>query len=168
MNRLLVLAVPLLSLACAQSSTFPALRFDGIPGQLSRADDGAPGARGAPKRVALTSQKIELGEKVYFDTGKATIQPASFPLLDEVADVLREHSEIKRILVEGHTDNTGGTELNAKLSQERAEAVRAYLHGKGIAPGRLDAKGFGETRPVASNDDEKGREANRRVELTIQ
>ncbi len=122
----------------------------------------------APARVQVTKEKIELKEKVFFATSKAAIQPASFGLLDEVAGVMKDHPEIKKVLVEGHTDNTGDASFNKKLSQERAAAVRKYLVEKGVDAARLDAKGFGDTRPIAPNTDAKGRDANRRVELTIE
>lgn len=120
-----------------------------------------------PARVVVTKEKVELKEKVFFDSGKTTIQAVSFPLLAEVADVLKANPDVKRVVVEGHTDNRGGSALNQKLSEGRAKAVREYLVGKGVAAERLAAKGYGETRPVADNSTAKGREANRRVELTI-
>jgi outer membrane protein OmpA-like peptidoglycan-associated protein len=121
----------------------------------------------APK-VTVTEKKIELHEKVYFDSSKTTIKPVSFPLLDEVAKVLGEHQEVKKVLVEGHTDNSGAAAFNTSLSQGRAQAVRDYLVKKGVAPERLDAKGFGSSKPIADNKTAAGREANRRVELTIE
>lgn len=121
----------------------------------------------APARVVVTTEKIELKEKVFFETGKASIKADSNPLLDEVAAVLMSHPEVKKVVVEGHTDNRGGAASNLKLSEGRARAVRDYLVGKGVEASRLDAKGFGQTKPVADNKTAKGREANRRVELTI-
>ena len=67
----------------------------------------------------------------------------------------------------GHTDDTGSNEINAKLSQDRADAVREYLIGKGIEPDRIASKGYGETKPVATNDTDAGRQQNRRVEFVI-
>jgi outer membrane protein OmpA-like peptidoglycan-associated protein len=104
---------------------------------------------------------------VYFATGKSVIQPRSFPLLDQVAKVLREHPEIERIRIEGHTDDRGKADANRSLSQARAEAVQKYLVDKGVEAARLEAKGFGPDRPVTSNKTEKGRAANRRVEFVI-
>lgn len=124
-------------------------------------------APAAPARVAVTKERLELKEKVYFDTGQATIKPVSFSLLDEVAGVLKAHAELKRTEIEGHTDSQGDAELNRTLSQQRAEAVRDYLVKKGVDASRLGAKGFGAEKPVGSNETEDGREANRRVEFKI-
>ena len=122
----------------------------------------------APQRVTVTASKLELQEKVYFDTGKATIKPASFGLLDEVAQVLVAHPEVKKVRIEGHTDASGSAATNTKLSQARADAVRSYLVGKGVAADRLSAKGYGPAKPIADNKTAEGREANRRVEFMIE
>jgi outer membrane protein OmpA-like peptidoglycan-associated protein len=121
----------------------------------------------APARVVVTKQKVDLKEKVFFDTGKTSIQPASFSLLDEAASVLKEHADVKKVVIEGHTDDRGEAAFNQKLSEGRAKAVLDYLVGKGVSSERLQAKGFGETKPVADNKTAQGREANRRVELMI-
>jgi outer membrane protein OmpA-like peptidoglycan-associated protein len=120
-----------------------------------------------PARVVMTAEKIELKESVYFDTSKTTIKAVSLPLLDEVAQLLTNHPEVEHVTVEGHTDSAGGTALNQKLSEGRAQAVRTYLVEKGVAASRLEAKGFGESRPIADNATAKGRETNRRVEFKI-
>jgi OmpA-OmpF porin, OOP family len=119
-------------------------------------------------RVVVTEKKFELKDVVYFDTGKATIQPRSHSLLDEVAAALKQHPEVKRLVIEGHTDSKGDRAFNTKLSQDRAEAVSKYLVERGIERDHLAAKGFGPTRPVADNKTVKGREANRRVELMVE
>ena len=106
-------------------------------------------------------------EKVQFKKAKAILDKKSFNLLDQVSSVLRMHPEITKVVVEGHTDGKGKRDKNVKLSQDRANAVRAYLIKTGVAAGRLDAVGRGPDRPVASNKAEKGREANRRVEFHI-
>lgn len=121
----------------------------------------------APPRATLTEKKIELHEVVYFETGKATIQDRSFSLLDEVAALLVENPRVARVLIEGHTDGTGPATVNRTLSQQRAEAVRAYLVKKGVDVSRLDAKGFGPDRPVADDATAEGRDRNRRVELVV-
>lgn len=120
-----------------------------------------------PSRVTVGKEKLELNEKVYFETGKADIKPASYGLLDEVAAALKSHDEIKKVVVEGHTDNAGKAKMNKTLSQKRAAAVRAYLVKQGVDGSRLEAKGFGSERPVESNKTAKGREANRRVDFVI-
>jgi outer membrane protein OmpA-like peptidoglycan-associated protein len=120
-----------------------------------------------PARVVVTKEKLELKDKVYFDTGKATIKPVSYTLLDEVAAALKSHDEVKRVEIGGHTDSLGDAAFNETLSQQRAQAVREYLLQKGVEAPRLDAKGYGEEKPIAPNDTAQGREANRRVEFSI-
>lgn len=121
----------------------------------------------APARVKMTEKKLELGERVYFDTAKTSIKSQSFGLLDDVAAVLTQNPQVKKVVIEGHTDNRGGEAANMKLSQGRAAAVRDYLVKKGVAADRLEAKGFGESRPIADNKTAKGRDENRRVEFVI-
>jgi OmpA-OmpF porin, OOP family len=120
-----------------------------------------------PPRVAVTGDKIELSQTVQFETNSAILLHESEELLDEVAGVLNEHPEIKRVQIEGHTDSRDSDSYNLRLSRQRAEAVRKYLVGRGVAEKRLDAKGFGETKPIADNETEEGRYRNRRVELRI-
>ena len=104
-------------------------------------------------------------QDILFDTGTATIKPASAETLAEIGALLTEHADL-RLLVEGHTDSEGDFAANMTLSTERAEAVRAYLLERhGIDGARLQIMGLGQTRPVASNDTEAGRAENRRVEL---
>jgi outer membrane protein OmpA-like peptidoglycan-associated protein len=124
--------------------------------------DGCPDGR-----VQVQGEAIKITEKIYFDTGKDSIQARSHDLLDEIAKVLVEHPELKLVRIEGHTDNVGPDANNLKLSGARAEAVRRYLVGKGVAVERLEARGFGEMYPLQSNDTEPGRAANRRVEFII-
>jgi len=114
---------------------------------------------------------IEVGRAVrlnniFFDLGKAVLREESFPELDRIATTLNENPNMT-IEVGGHTDNTGSRDLNARFSQDRADAVREYLIGKGIEPDRIGSKGYGEARPVATNDTDEGRQTNRRVEFTI-
>jgi outer membrane protein OmpA-like peptidoglycan-associated protein len=102
---------------------------------------------------------------INFDVDKTNIKPESAPTLEQVAKVLKDDPSLK-LEVAGHTDNTGGAEHNMKLSGGRAAAVVAALVKQyGIAAARLQAKGYGDTRPVASNDTDEGRAKNRRVEL---
>jgi outer membrane protein OmpA-like peptidoglycan-associated protein len=122
---------------------------------------------GCPKRVVVTAQRIELNETVFFDSNKTTIQSKSFALLDEVATVILNNPQIKQIEVGGHTDGVGNDDKNLSLSLGRAESVVAYLVGRGVDKGRLTAVGYGETRPIDTNQSEAGRARNRRVELVI-
>ncbi|MBN8232186.1 OmpA family protein [Corallococcus macrosporus] len=128
-------------------------------------DDGCPD-KGASK-VRLEGSRIVILDKVYFATGKDVILPKSFPLLSQVAAVLRTHPELELVRVEGHTDSQGDDAKNLDLSQRRANTVRDWLVKNGIAAARLEAVGSGETKPVDTNDTPKGRENNRRVEFNI-
>ncbi len=103
---------------------------------------------------------------VNFDFDKATIRPDGKPVLDEAVRTLQEESDV-RVSVEGHTDSVGSDAYNMRLSKERAEAVADYLTAGGIAHGRISTIGFGESKPVASNETEDGRAQNRRVEFRV-
>ena len=92
----------------------------------------------------------------------------SFPLLNKVAEVIIAHPRLKRIRVEGHTDNAGGDKYNTTLSTRRAAIVKNYLIGTGVAPARVTSKGFGFRKPKASNATPRGRAINRRVEFIIE
>lgn len=102
---------------------------------------------------------------VTFDSGKATIRPESFPRLDGVVEYMT-YKKSSRIQISGHTDNQGNPKTNKTLSQKRAEACRDYLASKGIDKDRIDAVGYGDERPIASNDTAEGRQTNRRIEAT--
>ncbi|MGG9961448.1 OmpA family protein [Ferruginibacter sp. SUN106] len=105
-------------------------------------------------------------EDCNFETGKANLEESSYSVLDElVAYLVRKDDE--KIEVGGHTDNVGTAAKNLVLSQDRANTVRAYLLTKGIDPSRVTAKGYGATKPVASNATADGRAQNRRTEVTI-
>lgn len=121
----------------------------------------------AKQVVKITDSKIEILDIVYFSLNRAVIEKRSFALLDEVARVIGGHPEISKVRIEGHTDNQGNDVYNKKLSQRRADAVKAYLVKKGVAADRLDAVGFGEEQPKTENDTKEGRATNRRVEFII-
>jgi outer membrane protein OmpA-like peptidoglycan-associated protein len=114
-----------------------------------------------------TLRIIDIKEAVQFRTGEAILLPASNKLLSNVAAVLKAHPELDKILVEGHTDNDGTVEENLKLSDDRAKAVVAFLVSKGVEAARLESKGFGLSRPVATNDTKEGRALNRRVVFSV-
>jgi OmpA-OmpF porin, OOP family len=121
----------------------------------------------SPASVVVTKEKIEVKQIIYFDTAKASIKDVSKSILDEVADVLKSNPEIKKIRIEGHTDNMGPKEFNTKLSSDRAKSVSEYLSGKGVDPSRLESTGFGPDKPIADNATKDGRTKNRRVEFII-
>ena len=129
-------------------------------------DDGCPDINPGLVVVNREVGKIEIKQKVYFASGKASIKPRSYALLNEVAEVLKANPSMY-ILVEGHTDSKGSDSYNMRLSQKRANAVREYLVAYGVEPERLEAMGFGEVRPIDDNSTRDGRERNRRVEFTI-
>jgi outer membrane protein OmpA-like peptidoglycan-associated protein len=104
---------------------------------------------------------------IEFDTGKATIKPESEKVLAEVLGML-EAQPTWKMKIEGHTDATGTKAANLVLSQKRAEAVVAWLNGKGIPTSQLAAAGLGDTKPIADNSTDQGRASNRRVELVKQ
>ena len=104
--------------------------------------------------------------KIQFANNSARLLQPSYPILDQAVQLLNKLPGAV-VEIQGHTDNTGSSERNTQLSQQRAEAVRDYLIGKGIVARRLTAKGYGSSRPVESNDSREGRDANRRVEFKI-
>ena len=117
--------------------------------------------------MILREDRIEILQRVYFATGKARIEKRSFALLAQVAQVLQQHPDLLEIQVEGHTDDRGSATLNTALSQARAEAAVGYLIKRGVAAGRLTARGFGPSRPLGSNATAAGRDRNRRVEFHV-
>jgi outer membrane protein OmpA-like peptidoglycan-associated protein/outer membrane murein-binding lipoprotein Lpp len=131
--------------------------------------DGDEDTDGCPdiyKTIIIKEDRIELKDKIYFDTNRTRIKPVSYPILDEITDVLRKGPSM-RIAIRGHTDSVGGRNKNQRLSEGRAKSVRAYLIGQGIDPGRLSARGFGEDQPIEDNSTTDGRAVNRRVEFKI-
>lgn len=109
---------------------------------------------------------LNMPSNVTFDVDSSSIRPAFNDVLDSVALVLDEY-EKTIVEVAGHTDSTGSDEYNQSLSERRASSVANYLQGQGIRQERFMVIGMGETRPVADNDSERGRQLNRRVELTL-
>ena len=119
------------------------------------------------RKAKVVGKKIEISEKVMFDTAKATIKPESHGLLNDVAEVMNEHAGIKKVRIEGHTDSDGSKKYNKKLSQNRADSVKAFLVDAGVDEDRMEAVGYGENKPIADNDTDEGKEKNRRVEFNI-
>lgn len=121
-----------------------------------------------PTPVAeLSSDGILVKQSIRFLSGQAVLAPDAPAVLDNVVDVLVNHEEIRRLRVEGHSDDVGGEAENVRLSRDRAQAVVDYLVQQGIDPGRLSAEGYGASRPIAPNLTRRGREQNHRVEFHI-
>ena len=123
-------------------------------------------AAGGKKLYDALAQKGRVATQgVLFDTASDRIRPESTPTLKEMGTMLKEHPELK-LVIEGHTDNVGAAAANQSLSEKRAEAVRQYLVSTyGVEKDRLQARGFGASKPAAGNDTAEGRQQNRRVEL---
>ena len=127
-----------------------------------RDDDGCPGGE-----MTITCEAIEIADRVHFETDSDVIQSRSFAMLETVAEVINENPWIIRVSVEGHTDSRATDAYNLDLSSRRAQSVQDYLMNQGVTPDRLDSEGFGESRPIATNETDEGRAQNRRVEFTI-
>ncbi|MES2277463.1 MAG: OmpA family protein [Bacteroidota bacterium] len=153
---------------------------DGVPDFFDKCPNTPAGTKvdgaGCPLPIAKPDVKVyvtEADKKVVkdaiknleFDFGKATIRPVSFPSLDRVADLLV--SKNFSLKLAGHTDNVGSDEANMKLSKDRAESIKSYLVSKGANASRIEATGYGETQPIATNKTANGRQQNRRVEFTL-
>ena len=126
-----------------------------------------PASQGTGVEVTQTADnrlKLNVPSDVSFDTGRADIKPAMRPVLDEIT---RNLDPNVRVNVVGHTDSTGSDQINDPLSRERAVAVRDYLSSRGVSSSRVSVAGRGSHEPVASNDTEQGRAANRRVEIFL-
>lgn len=139
---------------------------DNVPDCLDKCPGTPKGSKvdadGCPPGVEKASFVFR---NILFDFRKADLKPASFPILDEVAEYLKANPELK-MEIQGHTDSIGTAEFNKTLSKKRADAVKAYLVKEGgISGERLSALGFGFNRPIATNKTDKGRAKNRRVEF---
>jgi outer membrane protein OmpA-like peptidoglycan-associated protein len=128
-------------------------------------EDGCPD-EGDP-HVEVTSEKVTIDTKIMFDFDSAIIRPESFSILNQVGLTLLANPQLKKIRVEGHTDERGTDAYNLVLSQRRAESVMTYLIGRKVPAERLEAVGYGEGRPLVKGHDERAWSKNRRVEFTI-
>jgi len=162
------LGFALLALGCGGTTTFQ----DTTPIKIAVAPPAPPPVADPPppeppKQVKIRDNRIELGQKIQFALNKSEILPASFSLMDELAKTIQENPQVQKVSIEGHASNEGQAQYNLALSKARAEAVRAYLVSKGVSADRLSSTGFGAAKPIATNDNEEGREKNRRVEFHI-
>ena len=124
--------------------------------------------RGTGVSVTRNGKNITLNMpgNITFDTNKSSISPQFYSTLNSVAIVLKKFNKTG-VRVDGHTDSTGSDNYNLKLSQDRATSVSQYLAGQGVGYDRLSSQGFGESSPIASNTNDSGRAANRRVEIQL-
>lgn len=136
-------------------------------------EDKCPAVKGLKENNGCPEVNKEIVEKVnyaakriLFKFGKADISPESFKTLDEVVDILKQNPELK-LTIEGHTSSDGIREVNMKLSQDRANTVKAYMVSKGIGESRLTAVGYGPDRPLNAGKTEAEKAKNRRVELKV-
>ncbi len=134
-----------------------------VPGKASKIAE----KNGCPSLISFKDDgEIQLLEPIQFDTAKSTIKAVSFPILDEVVALMNSRKELK-VGVYGHTDSVGSDAMNLQLSKDRAASCVRYLVSKGIAAGQLQSEGFGETKPVATNETPEGRAKNRRTEFKV-
>ena len=127
-----------------------------------------PTKNGCPALAVIEAGQIKITEQVKFKTGSAEILKESDAVLGAVLGILKEHPEIKKVHIEGYTDNKGAVAMNKTLSTKRAASVAAWLQLKGIDKTRLDSKGFGQDKPIDTNTTDAGRQNNRRVEFHIE
>ncbi|MAD61261.1 MAG: hypothetical protein CMH49_07110 [Myxococcales bacterium] len=149
---------------------------DGIPDTVDRCPNQAEvfnqidDTDGCPDKKPVVEEEgelIGLSEKIFFKHNESIILRRSFTVLEQVAKLIKQQKQIKKVRIEGHTDDTGGVEFNLNLSKERADAVKMHLVGLGVEIDRLESAGYGDQRPIASNDTDKGRALNRRVDFRI-
>ena len=144
---------------------------DGVPDKADKCPATLSGvvvdATGCP---AIKEETIKVFEKaltgITFETGKDIIRTSSYPILNDVVSIMKANSEYI-LEINGHTDNVGDDTKNLDLSEKRAQAVKKYLSDKGVEGSRMNAKGYGETIPVADNKTAPGRAKNRRVEFKV-
>jgi len=140
---------------------------DGVPDKDDLCPElvGTVANNGCPEVTeSVRKALLDYAKTILFDTGKATIKPASEEVLTNIADILDDYPNVQ-FRIEGHTDSTGSEKTNQRLSQERAQSVMNYLIEKGIPSERMTAVGYGEERPIADNNTREGRRTNRRVEI---
>ncbi len=146
---------------------------DGVPDDRDDCpmDPGPVDNKGCPRKyslVSVTKDHIEIKKQIKFATGSAKIVGAeSEKILDEVGLALKDNVQIKKVRIEGHTDSVGDDSKNLKLSENRANSVMSALIKRGVDPARMEAVGYGETKPIASNSTSAGKAENRRTEFNI-
>jgi OOP family OmpA-OmpF porin len=150
--------------AAALNDTLNRLRTGGVP--VNATVQASPAAAN-PSALQASLSELLGRSGVNFASGSATLDPTSQPVLDTAAQAIIAGPAGAQIEIGGHTDNVGSAAVNQRLSQQRAQAVRQYLVGKGVPAGRLRVVGYGASKPIASNDTPEGRAQNRRIEFTV-
>lgn len=174
--RLLSALIVFLGVGCASGPKGVALNdvdADGIadakdecPDEAEEKGGDGDGCPDAPQ-IQLESGEINIRGKIVFEIASAELLPANAKLLDLLAKLLNENEQIKKVQVEGHTDNTGDEAFNQQLSLDRAQTVVKALVQRGVKGDRLSTKGTGKAKPKANNDTPEGRARNRRVEVRV-
>ncbi|MEW6432650.1 MAG: OmpA family protein [Myxococcota bacterium] len=172
--RLFVMGGVLCALSCAAVPRAPATHDTDKDGVVDVKDEcpdeaGETGGDGCPElpRIALESGRIVIRGKIVFELNSAELLPRNAKLLDALARLMNESAQVKRVEVQGHTDDTGEDDFNLALSLKRAEKVRQALIERGVDANRLSVRGLGKSEPVATNETPEGRARNRRVELKV-
>lgn len=143
----------------------PATAAEGCDGALVKAVEAAPAPAPAPAPAAVAS-KVTFAADAFFDFDKSVLKPEGKAKLDDLASKVQDIN-LEVIVAVGHTDSVGSDAYNQKLSERRAQAVKAYLESKGIDKSRVYTEGKGEKQPVADNKTKEGRAKNRRVEIEV-
>jgi outer membrane protein OmpA-like peptidoglycan-associated protein len=128
-------------------------------------EDGCPDT--PPTGVQVAGGKINIPEQIQFKRGSAVLDPVSYKLLNEIGRKIIANPQIGVVRIEGHTDDSGSKEANDRLSQARADSVKAYLVGKGVPADRLQTAGYGSSRPIDPRKTDAARAKNRRVEFVV-
>jgi len=142
---------------------------DGVPDKDDKCPQtpGPASNMGCPQIEEKEQEVLDLAmESVKFDSNRATLKPASFKNLNDIAEIMKRYPDYK-LRISGHTDNTGSQALNQRLSEQRARSCYEYLASRGISASRMSYVGYGPDRPRADNDTERGRLLNRRVEFDL-
>ncbi|HEY8076932.1 MAG TPA: OmpA family protein [Labilithrix sp.] len=139
---------------------------DACPKEPGKANPD-PKKNGCPTFYKVEGNVVRILQQVHFAFGSATILPESFPMLQEITNLLKANPGIKKMSIEGHTDNRGNADFNKTLSQQRADSVMSWLVQHGVETGRLEAHGYGMEKPIEDNATDEGRAKNRRVEFKI-
>ena len=164
------IALVALAMLTATACTTTAVLHETTPVRMAAAPPPPPEPEPEPEpppRVEVEAERIRVDEKIHFEIDSAEIDPQSDDLIQEIAQVLNDNPHVKKVRIEGHTDNTGAAPYNLDLSRRRARSVLEALVENGVNEDRLVSEGYGLTRPIESNDTVRGRAANRRVEFNI-